>query len=146
MPRNRFGKNIGGILNQLDKSPHPLVGSWVWGGQGIAYKVTQQRQDANGAYWVTLDTDRGPIDMPLERVVGWSNSPPTLTFSIGDEVKSTSRIDPPQTVGTVVDVWESEGKTFVTVQQENGILSAATAAWWAAQKYHQGRERALPVL
>lgn len=133
-------------MNQFETATHPLVGSWVWGGQGIAYQVTQQRQDANGAYWLTLDTDRGPIEMPLERVVGWSDSPPSLTFQIGDEVKSTSRIDPPHTTGTVVDIWESEGKTFVTVQQEDGILSAATAAWWSAQKYHQGRERALPVM
>jgi hypothetical protein len=55
------------------------------------------------------------------------------SFGVGDIVASNSELDPPQTIGTVTDIWESEGKTFVTVQQENGILSAATAAWWAAR-------------
>jgi hypothetical protein len=117
----------------FDESTHPPVGSWVWGAQGIAYQVTQQRLDANGAYWLTLSTDRGSVDMPLERVVGWSEMPPTLNYKIGDKVVSNSQLDPPSTIGTVVDLWESEGRRFVTVRQDNGILSAATVTWWAAQ-------------
>jgi hypothetical protein len=120
-------------INLSDESTHPLVGSWVWGTQGIAYQVVEQRQDDNGAYWLTLSTDRGAIEMPLDRVVGWSEMPPTLDYKIGDKVANTSHLDPPGTIGTVVDLWESEGRQFVTVRQENGILSAATIAWWAAQ-------------
>jgi hypothetical protein len=59
-----------------DLGTHPPIGSWVWGGQGIAYRVTDRyRQDRK--FWLTLTTDSGPIEMPLERVAGWAESSPT---------------------------------------------------------------------
>jgi hypothetical protein len=58
-----------------DLGTHPPVGSWVWGGQGIAYRVTDRyRQDRQ--FWLTLTTDSGPIEMPLELVKGWRESAP----------------------------------------------------------------------
>jgi hypothetical protein len=66
------------ILSSSDKTTHPPIGSWAWGGQGIAYQVADRyRQD--GHYWLTLATDSGPVEIPLERVQGWAEVPPSPT-------------------------------------------------------------------
>jgi hypothetical protein len=58
-------------ITLTDISSHPTVGSWVWGNQGITYQVTRRHRH-NGQYWLTLATDSGPVEMPLDRVVGWA--------------------------------------------------------------------------
>lgn len=60
-----------------DISTHPTVGSWVWGKAEIAYQVVRRYRDREeGRFWLRLDTASGLVDMPLERVKGWSQSPP----------------------------------------------------------------------
>jgi hypothetical protein len=66
------------MLVLTDKITHPPLGAWVWGNQGIAYQVTR-RFERGGQYWLTLATDSGPVEMPLARVAGWAEVPPSPT-------------------------------------------------------------------
>jgi hypothetical protein len=106
-------------VDLADKITHPPVGSWVWGSQGIAYQVSDRyRQD--GKYWLILATDHGLVEMPLDRVQGWSESPPDFNvvtpieiqphrFQWGDRVRylgkgALSRILRPLLMGKILTV------------------------------------------
>lgn len=120
------------------KATHPPIGSWVWGKQGIPYQVTSRYQKS-GQYWLVLDTDFGPVRMPLDRVEGWAEDPPveyepcpaTCEFQPGVRVISRSELDPPNTTGTIVEAYALRGKTYIKVEQDDGVLSFANTDWWA---------------
>jgi hypothetical protein len=75
-----------------EPATHPPVLAWVWGGQGIAYQVTQ-RYRKGGHYWLELATDIGPVEMPLDRVVGWAPSPPTAEVPPSPTAEATDISD-----------------------------------------------------
>jgi hypothetical protein len=84
-------------VDLADSITHPPVSSWVWGNQGIAYQVSD-RYRQRGKYWLILATDHGFVEMPVDRVQGWSESPPDFNavtpieiqpyqFRLGDRVR-----------------------------------------------------------
>jgi hypothetical protein len=99
-----------GTVTLTDKTTHPPVGAWVWGNQGIAHQLTRRHRH-NGQYWLTLATDSGPVEMPLDRVAGWAEVPPSPTAEATDFSSATPaivrrEIPEPLTVGAqeVIDL------------------------------------------
>lgn len=109
---------------RADITTHPPIGSWVWGTQGVSYQVIA-RYHQDGQYWLTLATDSGPVEMPLDQVQGWDFSPPTQN--------SISQPSPPPPLKPkpldIRQPWPGSIATPVNVRIVAVLQSTSPKAW-----------------